>query len=94
MLIGINYLGTSLKQVFVPASDVSTLVLLIKGFNMKFIYAVACTFLLSSCVYYSVQRDFGGDPSAPCTKGSTKDNDRCKAEIKALNIELKNTHND
>ena len=61
---------------------------------MKIIYPVLCVFLLSSCVYYGVQRDFGGDPSAPCTKGSTKDNDRCKAEIKALNTELKNTHND
>lgn len=55
---------------------------------MKFITALACTFLLSSCVYYSVQRDFGGEASAPCTKGSSKDNAKCKAEIKALNKEI------
>lgn len=60
---------------------------------MKLIYALACTLLLSSCVYYSVQRDFGGDTSAPCTKGSSKDNAKCKAEIRALNNELKHTVN-
>ncbi|KGJ93801.1 lipoprotein [Colwellia psychrerythraea] len=60
---------------------------------MKYIFALACVLLLSSCVYYGVQRDFGGDSSAPCTKGSSKDNKKCNAEIKALNNELKNTHN-
>ncbi|WP_019028098.1 hypothetical protein [Colwellia piezophila] len=55
---------------------------------MKIITALACSFLLSSCVYYSVQRDFGGDPSAPCTKGSSKENAKCKAQIKALNKEI------
>jgi len=54
----------------------------------KLIYVLACSFLLSSCVYYSVQRDFGGAPSDPCTKGSTKENTKCKAEIKALNAEI------
>ncbi len=55
---------------------------------MKIIFALAGTFLLSSCVYYSVQRDLGGDPSVPCTQGSAKNNAKCKAEIKALNAEI------
>ncbi|PKH87559.1 hypothetical protein [Colwellia sp. Bg11-28] len=61
---------------------------------MKLIYALLCTFLLSSCVYYGVQRDFGGDSSAPCTSGSSKQNAECKAEIKALNNEIGSKSND
>ena len=61
---------------------------------MKIIYALLCTFLLSSCVYYGVQRDFGGDSSAPCTSGSSKQNAECKAEIKALNNEIGSKSND
>lgn len=55
---------------------------------MKIIYALICTLLLSSCVYYSVQRDLGGDSTKPCTQGSSKDNAKCKAQIKALNEEI------
>ncbi|AAZ27517.1 hypothetical protein [Colwellia psychrerythraea] len=61
---------------------------------MKLIYALLCTFLLSSCVYYGVQRDFGGDSSAPCTSGSSKQNAECKAEIRALNNEIGSKSND
>lgn len=61
---------------------------------MKLIYALLCTFLLSSCVYYGVQRDFGGDSSEPCTKGSSKKNAECKAEIKAINNEIGKKRND
>jgi len=55
---------------------------------MKFFIVLLCSFLLSSCVYYSVQRDLGGDPSTPCTKGSSHDNTKCKAELKRLNDEI------
>ncbi|ALO34876.1 hypothetical protein CMT41_09215 [Colwellia sp. MT41] len=58
---------------------------------MKIIYPLLCLFLLSSCVYYGVQRDFGGDPSAPCTNGSSKQNAQCKAELKAVNSEIAKT---
>jgi hypothetical protein len=61
---------------------------------MKLIYALLCTFLLSSCVYYGVQRDFGGNSSAPCTSGSSKQNAECKAEIKAVNNEIGTQLND
>ncbi|TWX65241.1 hypothetical protein ESZ36_18370 [Colwellia demingiae] len=61
---------------------------------MKHIYALLCTFLLSSCVYYSVQRDLGGDSSTPCSQGSSKDNAQCKAEIKAIKNEIGNQGND
>jgi len=55
---------------------------------MKLFTALICTFLLSSCVYYSVQRDLGGDSSTPCTKDSSQDNAKCKAELKRLNDEI------
>ncbi len=55
---------------------------------MKIFTALICTFLLSSCVYYSVQRDLGGDSSTPCTKGSSQDNAKCKSELKRLNDEI------
>ena len=58
---------------------------------MKIVFALSCVFLLSSCVYYSVQRDLGGDPSAPCTQGSANQNAICKAEIKAINSEIAKT---
>lgn len=58
---------------------------------MKLFFAFSCVFLLSSCVYYSVQRDLGGDPSAPCTQGSAKQNAQCKAEIEAINSEIAKT---
>lgn len=61
---------------------------------MKFIFALLCPFLLSSCVYYGVQRDLGGNPSKPCTKGTSKQNTQCKAEIKAINNEIRNKSND
>jgi hypothetical protein len=55
---------------------------------MKIIVALVCTFLLSSCVYYSVQGDFGGGSSAPCNKGSSQENATCKSELKRLNNEI------
>ena len=61
---------------------------------MNLIYALLCTLLLSSCVYYGVQRDLGGDSSTPCSQGSSKDNAECKAEIKAINSEIGKQLND
>jgi hypothetical protein len=55
---------------------------------MKIICALSCTFLLSSCIHYGVQRDLGGSSSTACTQGSAKDNAKCKAEIKAINNEI------
>ncbi len=60
---------------------------------LKLMSAIACTLLLSSCVYYSVQRDLGGNEAEPCTKGSSKQNAQCKAEIKAINAEINNSNN-
>jgi len=60
-----------------------------KNTTLKLICVLACSLLLSSCVYYSVQRDFGGNQAEPCTKGSSKQNAKCKAEIKAVNAEIK-----
>jgi len=57
------------------------------------LFALACSLLLSSCVYYSVQRDLGGDPAKPCTKGSTKQNEKCKAELKAINASIESANN-
>jgi len=62
----------------------------LKKSRLKLTFTLACSFLLSSCVYYSVQRDLGGDPAKPCTKGSTKQNAKCKAEIRAVNAEINN----
>ncbi|PKI15971.1 hypothetical protein [Colwellia sp. 12G3] len=55
---------------------------------MKIIYTLICTLLLSSCVYYGVQRDLGGSSSIACSQGSSKDNAKCKADIKAVNNEI------
>ena len=55
---------------------------------MKLIYVLSCTLLPSSCVYYGVQRDLGGSSSTACTQGSSKDNAKCKADIKAVNNEI------
>ncbi|PKG80680.1 hypothetical protein CXF85_21415 [Colwellia sp. 75C3] len=55
---------------------------------MKIFCILVSSLLLSSCVYYSVQRDLGGSSSIPCSQGSSKDNAKCKAEIKAINQEI------
>jgi len=57
---------------------------------MKFICPILCLVLLSSCVHYGVQRDFGGSKNSVCTSGSSKENQRCKKELKVLNESIKN----
>jgi hypothetical protein len=52
---------------------------------MKSICPMLCVLLLSSCVHYSVQRDFGGNKSDVCSSGSTKEKQKCKAELRSLN---------
>jgi hypothetical protein len=63
-----------------------------KGIIVKSICIISVSLLLSSCVHYSVQRDIGANENEPCTKGSTKQNSKCKEEIKALKTEINNAH--
>ena len=60
---------------------------------MKVISCLVCTLLLSSCVYYDVQRNFeiGNDTQkTACNTGSIKDKEKCRAELKRLNESIKN----
>ena len=54
---------------------------------MKLIYPLLCLFLLSSCVYYGTSRDvdFGDKAQSSCTSGTTKENKKCRAELRQLN---------
>ena len=57
---------------------------------MKLICSLLCVFLLSSCVYYGISHEIGNDPKSPCSSGSTKENKKCRAEIKKLNESIDN----
>jgi len=64
---------------------------------MKIFYCLTCVLLLSSCVYYSVQRDFGigkTNTSSACDSGSKKAKEKCRADLKKLNesIQTQKTH--
>ena len=55
---------------------------------MKIIYCLSCVLLLSSCVYYSVQRDIdlgNNSKKSACDTGSRKAKEQCRAELKKLN---------
>jgi hypothetical protein len=55
---------------------------------MKIICCLVCILLLSSCVYYGVQRNFeiGNDSKkSACNTGSIKDKEKCRADLKRLN---------
>jgi hypothetical protein len=55
---------------------------------MKIIYCLVCVMLLSSCVYYGVQRDFeiaDNNKKLTCNTGSKKEKEQCRADLKKLN---------
>lgn len=57
---------------------------------MKLTCTILCLLLLSSCVHYGVQRDFGEEKSSACSNGSSKENQTCKEELKAINKAIEN----
>ena len=59
---------------------------------MRLIYTLLCLFLLSSCVYYGTSRDvdFGDKPRNTCSNGSSKENKKCRAELRELNESIEN----
>ncbi|WP_286267037.1 hypothetical protein [Thalassotalea atypica] len=58
---------------------------------MRISFAILCILLLSSCVYYGTSRDvdLSNNNSATCTKGSTKQNKECHAELRKLEEAIK-----
>lgn len=55
---------------------------------MKIIYCLVCVLLLSSCVYYGIQRDFdiGRKTTKPaCDTGSKRNKEKCRADLRAVN---------
>lgn len=57
---------------------------------MKLICSLIFVFLLSSCVYYGTSYEIGNDPKSPCSNGSTKENKKCRAELKKVNESIDN----
>lgn len=57
---------------------------------MKSICSLLCLFLLSSCVYYGTSHEIGNDSKSTCSNGSTKENKKCRAEIKKLKESINN----
>jgi len=58
---------------------------------MRIISGLFCILLLSSCVYYGVQRDFeigSKQHKLVCDKGSNSEKKKCKADLKRLNDEI------
>jgi len=54
-----------------------------------------CILLLSSCVYYGVQRDFeigNKHVKSACNTGSHKARAKCRADMKRLNDEIINNN--
>jgi len=55
---------------------------------MKIIYCLVCALLLSSCVYYGLQRDFDNGSNttkSACDTGSKRDKEKCRADLRAVN---------
>jgi len=60
---------------------------------MKVICTLLCLLLLTSCVYYGTSRDINirDNDQATCIGGSSKDNEKCRAEIRKLNKAIKDS---
>jgi len=55
---------------------------------MKITFCLFCVLLLSSCVYYGVQRDFeigNKAKKSACDTGSKQQKSKCRADLKKLN---------
>lgn len=63
---------------------------------MRIISCLVCVLLLSSCVYYSVKRDFGIDnkrTKPACNTGSKKEKEKCRADLIKLNESIQTRKN-
>lgn len=58
---------------------------------MRVSCCLLCVFLLSSCVYYSAQRDFeigNKHHKSVCDTGSKKEKSKCRADLRRLKEEI------
>ncbi len=53
---------------------------------MKKLTIIVCLFFLTSCVYYGTSRDLNvsNDSNSVCTDGSSRENAKCREEIRKL----------
>jgi len=61
---------------------------------MKIICGLVSVLLLSSCVYYGVQRDFdigGNNKKSACDTGSKNAKEKCRADLIKLNKSIQAT---